>query len=43
MKNKDNVQAYSQTEVIPNSLLPKATYVFDGIWIIAMQTELSFP
>ena len=42
MKNKDNVKAYCQTEVIPNSLLPKATYVFDGIWIIAMQAELSF-
>ena len=42
MKNKDNVKAYCQTEVIPNSLLPKATYVFDGIWIFAMQAELSF-
>ena len=27
---------------IPNSLLPRATYVFDGIWIIATQTKLSF-
>ena len=42
MKNKDNVKPYCQTEVIPNSLLPKTTYVFYGIWIIAMQTELSF-
>ena len=25
MKNKDNIKAYCQTEVIPNSLLPKAT------------------
>ena len=36
MKNKDNVKAQCQTEVIPNSLLPKVTYVFDDIWIIAM-------
>ena len=42
MKNKDNVKAYCQTEVTPNSLLSKATYVFDGIWIITMQAELSF-
>ena len=42
MKNKDNVKAYGQRDIIPNSLLPKSTYVFDGIWIIAMQTELSF-
>ena len=42
MKNKGNVKAYCQTEVILNSLLPKTTYVFDGIWIIAMQVELSF-
>ena len=41
-KSKDNVKAYCQTKVIPNSLLPKATYVFDGIWIIATQAELSF-
>ena len=41
-KKKDNVKAYCQTEVIPNSLLPKATYVFNGIWIIATQAELSF-
>ena len=42
MNNKHNVKVYCQTEVIPNSLLPKATYVFDDIWIIAMQAELSF-
>ena len=42
MKNKGNVKAYCQTEVTPNSLLPKATYVFDGIWIIATQVELFF-
>ena len=42
MKNKDNVKAYCQTEVIPTSHLPKANYVFDYIWIIAMQAELSF-
>ena len=42
MRNKDNVKAYCQTEVIPNSLLPKATYVFHGIWIITTQAELSF-
>ena len=42
MKNKGNVKAYCQTEVISNSLLSKATYVFDGIWIIATQAELSF-
>ena len=42
MKNKDNVEAYCQTDVIPNSLLLNATYNFDGIWIIATQTELSF-
>ena len=42
MKTKDNVKAYCQTEVIPNSLSPKTTYVFDGIWIIAIQTKLSF-
>ena len=41
-ENKDNAKAYCQTEVIPNSLLPKATYGFDGIWIIVMQVELSF-
>ena len=35
MKNEENVKAYCKTEVIPNSPLPKATYVFDGIWIIA--------
>ena len=42
MKNKGNIKAYCQTEVIPNTLLPKATYVFDVIWIIALQAELSF-
>ena len=42
MKNKHNVNAHCQTEVIPNSILLKATYVFDGIWIIAMQAGLSF-
>ena len=26
MKNKDNIKAYCQTEVIPSSFLPKATY-----------------
>ena len=41
MRNKDN-ETYCPTKVIPNSLLPKASYVFDGIWIIAMQAELSF-
>ena len=43
MKNKDNVKAYCQTEVMPNPLLPEVTYVLDGIWIIVMQAELSFP
>ena len=42
MMNKENVGKYCQTDVIPNSLLPKATYVFDGIWIIATQIELTF-
>ena len=42
MKNKENVGKYCKTEVTPNSLLPKATYVFDGIWVIATQTELTF-
>ena len=42
MKNKDNVKAYCQTEVIPTSLLPKATYLFDGIWIIATYARLYF-
>ena len=42
MKNKENVGKYCKTEVTLNSLLPKATYVFDGIWVIATQTELTF-
>ena len=42
MSNKDNIKACCQTEVLPNSLLPKATYVFDSMWIIAMQAKLSF-
>ena len=42
MKKTENVEKFCQTEVLPNSLLPKATYVLDGIWIVATQVELSF-
>ena len=42
MKNKDNVNPYCQTEVIPNSLLPRPLMFFYGILIIAMQAKLSF-
>ena len=43
MKNQDNVKAYCQTEVISNSLLPKATYVFDGIWSLLCKLNYPFP
>ena len=42
MKNKENVKIYCKAEVIPNSLLPKATCVLDGIWIVTTQRDLLF-
>ena len=42
MKNTENIGKYCKTEVTPNSILPRATYILDGIWVVATQTELTF-
>ena len=42
MNNVEIIETVCQKEVIPNSVLPKANYLFDGIWIVASQKELKF-
>ena len=43
MKNKYNVKAYCQTELIPNSLLPKATYVLMVFGSLLHKQNYPFP
>ena len=42
MNNVEIIETVCQKEVIPNSILPEANYLFDGIWIVASQKELKF-
>ena len=42
LNNAEAIETVCQKEVIPNSLLPKADYLFDGNWIVASQKELKF-
>ena len=42
MNNIEVIETVCQREVIPNSILPKADYLFDGIWIVACQKVLKF-
>ena len=42
MNNVEIIETVCQKEVIPNSILPEADYLFDGIWIVASQKELKF-
>ena len=37
MNNLEVIETVCQKEIIPNSILPKADYLFDGIWIVASQ------
>ena len=42
LNNVEIIETVCQKEVIPNSILPEANYLFDGIWIVASQKELKF-
>ena len=42
MKNSKSIDKICQKEVIPNSVLPMAHYLFDGVWIISSQKLLKF-
>ena len=42
MKDTENVKNYCKTEVEPNSILPRASHIIDGLWFIASQNALAF-
>ena len=42
MKNKPNVNMHCQTIVRPNTMLPLANYLSNGVWIITTQKDLMF-
>ena len=42
MKDTENVQNYCKAEVEPNSILPRAYHIIDGLWFIASQNTLTF-
>ena len=42
MKDTENVKNYCKTKVEPNSILPRAHHVIDGLWFIANQDILTF-
>ena len=42
MKDTDNGKNYCKTEVKPNSILPRAYHIIDGLWFIASQNTLAF-
>ena len=42
MKDTENVKNYCKTEVEPNSILPRAYHVIDGLWFLATQNTLAF-
>ena len=42
MKDTENVMNYCKTEVEPNSILPRAYHVIDGLWFIATHNTLTF-
>ena len=37
MKGTKNVKNYCKTEVAPNSTMPRAYHIIDGLWFIATQ------
>ena len=41
MKDTDNVKNYCETEVEPNSMLPKAYHITDGLWLKTSQNTLT--
>ena len=41
-KDTDNLKNYCKTEVEPNSVLPRAYHITDGLWFIASQNTLTF-
>ena len=42
LKDTENVKNYCKTEVEPNSILPRAYCIIDGLWFIASQNTLTF-
>ena len=42
MKDTENVKIYCKTKVEPNSILPRAYYVIDSLWLISTQNTLTF-
>ena len=42
MKDAENLKNYCKTEVEPNSILPRAYHIIDGLWFIASQNTLAF-
>ena len=41
MKDAENVKNYCKAEVEPNSILPRAYHITDGLWFIATQNILT--
>ena len=42
LRDRSKVRSYCQTLVNPNSILPQAEYITDGLWFIATQSLITF-
>ena len=42
VKDTENVKSYCKAEVEPNSILPRAYHIIDGLWFLDFQNNLTF-
>ena len=42
LKDEEKIKNSCQIIVAPNSILPQATHVFDGLWFVSTQELLTF-